>query len=99
MLAATGVIYMAVSSDSDIVASWLTGLCSVQHLAYSLAESQAFVLATWLGVAFRRKIARVEPLATRWSVAMKQVVRIACLVLAVFLALAALEVAEVLARG
>ncbi len=86
-------------SEGHVLASWRAGYVPNSHLTYSLAEDQAYLLSSLLGIGFHLRIDRLKDLSERWREFNRFVPLTASLVTIVFLFLAVIEVWEVLLWG
>jgi len=98
-LAVAGVACVALAASSRVTTAWLTGVCATPHMVYSIVEAQVFILIAWMGLVTRNEMLSSKSLTQRWNLGMKEIAKLALLVLALYLVLATAEVVEVLAHG
>ena len=98
---ALGALAVAFSSASmgELLASWLAGYCGGAHLAYAVAESQAYILLWLSAVETYYLQLGCGDLLCRWDSTLRSTARLATYAFTVFLALAVVEVAEVRLLG
>ena len=96
-----GVLAVAFSSatSGELLASWLAGYCSTAHMAYGVAESQAYILLWLLVVKAYYQQRGCDSLICRWEATLNHTARLLAYSFAAFLVLAVVEVAEVVVFG